>query len=75
MLLATLHAAGQIDWSRAVVDSRSLRVVGGGKKTGPNPMDRRKCGSKHHVLTDAQGIPIVPIYRRGVLSRRRLCHQ
>jgi len=31
----------------------------GGKKTGPNPTDRRKAGSKHHVLTDAHGIPIV----------------
>lgn len=30
-----------------------------GKKTGPNPTDRRKAGSKHHVLTDAQGIPLV----------------
>ena len=31
---------------------------GGGKKTGPNPTDRRRAGSKHHVLTDAQGIPL-----------------
>src|SRR5258705_3445206 len=30
-----------------------------GKKTGPNPTDRRKAGSKHHVLTDANGIPLV----------------
>jgi transposase len=30
-----------------------------GKKTGPNPTDRRKAGSKHHVLTDADGIPLV----------------
>jgi transposase len=29
-----------------------------GKKTGPNPTDRRKAGSKHHILTDAQGIPL-----------------
>jgi transposase len=29
------------------------------KKTGPNPTDRRKAGSKHHVLTDADGIPLV----------------
>src|SRR5688572_1906497 len=33
--------------------------VARGKKTGPNPTDRRKAGSKHHVLTDAQGIPLV----------------
>lgn len=31
----------------------------GGPKTGPNPTDRRKKGSKHHVLTDAQGTPLV----------------
>ena len=36
------------------VDSCSLRW----KKTGPNPTDRAKPGSKHHVLTDAQGIPL-----------------
>jgi transposase len=31
---------------------------GGGKKSGPNPTDRRRPGSKHHLLTDAQGIPL-----------------
>jgi transposase len=30
-----------------------------GKKTGPNPTDRRKAGSKHHIITDAHGIPLV----------------
>src|SRR5215831_10454026 len=33
--------------------------VARGEKTGPNPTDRRKAGSKHHVLTDANGIPVV----------------
>ncbi len=28
------------------------------KKTGPNPTDRRKSGSKHHLVTDANGIPL-----------------
>lgn len=37
MLLANLHEAGQIDWSRAVVDSASVRAVGGGKKRVPTP--------------------------------------
>jgi transposase len=31
---------------------------GRGEKTGPNPTDRRRAGSKHHLLTDAQGIPL-----------------
>jgi len=29
-----------------------------GAKTGPNPTDRRKKGSKHHIITDANGIPL-----------------
>jgi len=29
-----------------------------GAQTGPNPTDRRKSGSKHHIITDAQGIPL-----------------
>lgn len=57
-LLKRLRAADQIDWSRAAVDSSSVRAVGGGDKTGPNPTDRRKPGSKHHVITDANGIPL-----------------
>ena len=28
------------------------------KKTGPNPTDRRKKGSKHHIISDAQGTPL-----------------
>jgi transposase len=29
-----------------------------GAKTGPNPTDCRKKGSKHHLVTDANGIPL-----------------
>lgn len=32
VLLAELHAADEIDWSRAIVDSASVRAVGGGGK-------------------------------------------
>jgi transposase len=32
-----------------------------GKKTGPNPTDRRKAGSKHHILTEARGIPLTAL--------------
>ena len=34
---------------------------GWGEKTGPNPTDRRKLGSKHHVITEAQGIPLATL--------------
>jgi transposase len=58
VLLDELQEYGRIDWSRAAVDSTKARALGGGDKTGPNPTDRSKPGSKHHVLTDAQGIPL-----------------
>lgn len=29
-----------------------------GQQTGPNPTDRARNGSKHHVITDAQGVPL-----------------
>ena len=29
-----------------------------GKKTGPNPADRGKLGSKRHILTDRRGTPL-----------------
>lgn len=57
VLLARLQHADKID-SRSPVDSPSVRAVHGGEKTGPSPVDRAKRGSNHHVLTDAQGIPL-----------------
>lgn len=37
VLLAELHAADKIDWSRAIVDSSSIRAVHGGKKRAQIP--------------------------------------
>jgi hypothetical protein len=37
-----------IDWTRASVDSISIRAKRGGEHTGPNPTDRGKAGSKYH---------------------------
>ncbi|WP_155637957.1 IS5 family transposase [Burkholderia cepacia] len=61
LLLDKLRATGQIDLSHAAVDSSSVRAVGAGGKTGPNPTDRARPGSKHHILVDANGVPIVAI--------------
>ena len=30
----------------------------GGKKTGPNPTDRGKKGTKRSIITDAEGVPL-----------------
>jgi transposase len=43
-----------VDRDRQWLGPRATR----GKKTGPNPTDRRKKGSKHHVITDARGVPL-----------------
>lgn len=58
LLLDHLREADKLDFSRAAVDSASVRAFGGGEETGPNPTDRRKPGSKHHVVADANGIPL-----------------
>jgi transposase len=58
VLLAELNEADQIDWSRALIDASFAKAPEGGEDTGPNPTDRGKSGSKHHVMTDAQGIPL-----------------
>ena len=57
-LLTELHAAGRLDWERAVVDSSHVRALKGGAKTGPSPVDRARPGSKHHVMADGQGISL-----------------
>ena len=58
LLLAELNGADQIDWQRALIDASFAKAPEGGEDTGPNPTDRSKSGSKHHVMTDAQGIPL-----------------
>jgi transposase len=58
ILLDRLRGADKIDGSRALIDSSFVRAAYGGGATGPSPVDRAKSGSKHHVITDANGIPL-----------------
>jgi transposase len=60
-LLSGLARKGKINWERAIVDSASVRAPHGGRKTGPSPVDRRKCGSKHHVIVEARGTPLAMV--------------
>ncbi len=57
-LLAELNAAGELDWSRACADGSPIRAKKGGADTGPSPVDRRKTGSKHHLICDGRGTPL-----------------
>ncbi len=61
IVLDELRSKDKLFWSRAVVDSAAARAVGGGGKVGPNPTDRAKPGSKHHILTEGQGIPLATV--------------
>ncbi|MEU9882697.1 IS5 family transposase [Streptomyces phaeochromogenes] len=58
ILLAELNADGRLDWSRACVDGSHVRAKKGGSDTGPSPVDRRKAGSKHHLICDGRGTPL-----------------
>jgi len=58
LLLARLRAAGEVEWSRAVVDASHVQAKKRGSETGPSPVDRARNGSKHHLLVDARGLPL-----------------
>ncbi|WFG47319.1 IS5 family transposase [Pseudonocardia alni] len=58
VVLDRLGQAGVLDWSRAAVDSVSVRAKRRGEQTGPSPTDRGKAGSKYHVLCDRNGLPL-----------------
>ncbi|MCY3008128.1 MAG: IS5 family transposase [Planctomycetota bacterium] len=58
-LLGLLKRAGKLDLDTVVVDGVTVRAFGGGESTGPSPVDRRKLGSKHTVMVNKTGVPLV----------------
>ena len=46
-----------LDWEWQSVDGAMTKAPLGGEKTGRNPTDRGKFGTRHSVMTDAAGIP------------------
>ncbi|WP_456294371.1 IS5 family transposase [Streptomyces chartreusis] len=65
VLLAELRGANALDLSRAAVDGSHIRALKGGAKTGRSPVDRGRTGSKHHLITDATGIPLAATLTGG----------
>ena len=47
-----------IDWEWQAADTKMAPAPLGGNKTGPNPTDRGKCGTKRHLLVDGRGVPL-----------------
>ena len=64
-LLRRLNAIGRIDWSRGVVDASHIRALRGGVLTGPSPVDRARLGSKHHLIVDGGGVPLLATLTGG----------
>jgi len=48
----------ELDWSWLAMDGAMTKAPLGGEKTGPNPTDRAKDGTKRSLLVDATGIPL-----------------
>ena len=59
-LLAKLRAAGVLDLSRVIVDSSSVRAVGGGKKRGQAP----PCAAKTGRNTTLPSMPAASRWRQ-----------
>lgn len=47
-----------LDLTEVAVDGSQHKAPFGGEGTGPNPVDRGKCGWKWSMATDSHGIPI-----------------
>ncbi|XXX53154.1 IS5 family transposase [Sorangium sp. So ce124] len=58
VLLDELGEADRINWERAALDASLVPGKKGGEKTGPNPTDRGRPGTKYHILVDRNGIPL-----------------
>jgi transposase len=56
-VLDRLGEQGRLDWSRASVDTMSVRAKRG-DHVGANPVDRGKPGTKLHLVCDGGGLPL-----------------
>jgi putative transposase len=47
-----------LDWSWLAMDGAMTKAALGGERTGKNPTDRGKLGTKRSLLTEAAGVPV-----------------
>ncbi len=65
VLLGKLRAADQLDMSRAVIDGSHVRALKGGPKPARARSTTASQARKHHVITDAGGIPLAATLTGG----------
>lgn len=70
-LLRLLRRDGKLEHDTAIIDSTHVRAFGGGDKTGPSPVDRRKPGTKYTLMTDRNGVPLAVRVKGGNRSDQR----
>lgn len=72
-LLRLLRQTDRLDPDIAIIDSVYTRAFGGGEKTGPSPVDRRKKGTKYTLMVDRHGVPLgIRIAGANVSDHRQL---
>ncbi len=47
----------------------------GGEHTGPNPVDRGRAGTKHHLLVDREGVPLAATISAANIHDSKLLEQ
>ena len=73
VLVAECDELGGVQWEWHPADAMLGKARFGGKKTGKNPTDRGKTGTKKSMVTDGDGGPLgVVIAGANVLERRLL---
>jgi DDE family transposase len=61
-LLDRLGERSGSDWlGEGSLDSASVAAPGS-QRTGPNPTNKRKAGSKRHIIVDREGVPLAVIH-------------
>ena len=66
-VLDRLGAQGGLDWSRASVDTMSVRAKRG-DHVGANPVDRGKHGSRLHLVCEGGGLPLTVVVTAANLA-------
>jgi putative transposase len=56
--LLTYDELKGIDWQWLSMDGAMTKAPLGGEKTGPNPTDRAKLGTKRSILVEGRGVPL-----------------
>src|SRR5919202_4827968 len=72
VMLAYYDQQKRIQWRWQAIDSKSVAAPLGGEKTGKNPTDRGKLGSKRHILVDRRGAPLA-IVVSGANAHDKTC--